>query len=212
VWVERLYQMVREHCSVEFQFKVITDNPDHYGEWAVPFSREIEMTDKVWTKGTKTMMMNRGKPQGAWAKCDIFRDGFADGPVINLDLDVVILDDIAPLVRDTLHMPWQGQKHNGSVYSFTPDERSMIYPHFIPYTQFPRGEQEYVAAAYDGTVGNLPDCYSYKIHIASKYGRQPPEGTRIVYFHGYPTPADDSIQNLEWVRRSWKGLKRIERE
>jgi hypothetical protein len=205
--------MVEANCSVPFDFKVITDRPELYPDWAVPFSRQIYPTDKVWQDPTPNMVLNVGKPQGAWAKCDIFKRGFACGPVINLDLDIVILDDIAPLVRDTLHMPHQGEKHNGSVYSFTPDlDTDRIYPKFIPYDRYPRGEQEYVHDAYYPPMGDLPDCYSYKIHIASKYGRKPPEGARIVYFHGYPTPADDSVQDLQWVRETWRGLEGIQRK
>lgn len=211
VWVERLYNMVEEHCSMEFDFRCITDRPELYPDWGVPFSRELEYVDRVYRQPNRNMVMNIHKPQGAWAKCDIFLPTFGPGPIINFDLDIVILDDIAPLVRKQLHMPWQGEKHNGSIYSFTPDvSTEAIYPRFIPYERYPRGEQEYVVDAY-GPVRDLEDCYSYKIHVACRGGKIPP-GARVIYFHGYPTPADDKIAALPWVRPTWEGLQRIQRQ
>ncbi|UCF78880.1 MAG: hypothetical protein JSW03_00965 [Candidatus Eiseniibacteriota bacterium] len=211
VWVHRLHRMVEEHCSIPFDFRVITDRPEAFPEWGVPFSRPIVEVDGVWTKPDRRMMMNIHKPQGCWGKLDSFILQ-VNGPIIHLDLDCVILDDIAPLIRKNLHMPWQGDKFNGSVYSFTPDEWSdMVYPQVIPYREYPRGEQEYVVDAYPGKVQILHDVYSYKIHVASKYGKQPPEGARIVYFHGYPTPATEAVQDLPWINRTWRGLPRVER-
>ena len=118
VWVDRLYQMVEENCSVPFDFRVITDRPEDYPEWGVPLSRPIVLVDGVWKRPSEKMVLNVHKPQGCWAKLDAFLPHFGPGPVINLDLDCVILDDIAPLIRGSLHMPWQEDKFNGSVYSF----------------------------------------------------------------------------------------------
>lgn len=211
VWVDRLYAMVEEHCSVPFDFRVITDNPELYPDWGVQLSRPMVWVDGVWQKPDSRLMMNINKPQGCWAKLDCFLPTWGGNPVIHLDLDCVILDDIAPLARTQLHMPWQGDKFNGSVYSFTPNALTeYVYPQVIPYNIYPRGEQEYVQDTF-GNVGILHDCYSYKIHIASRYGKNPPEGTRIIYFHGYPTPASDEVQSLPWVKRSWRGLTRVER-
>lgn len=212
VWVWRLKRMVEENCSVPFDFKCITDRPENFPGFGVPFSREIVLTDDHHSRipNDPRMILNRDKPQGCWAKLDFFKDGFSELPVIGMDLDVVILDDIAPLVRDTLHMPQDTPgHHNGSVYSFTPGSIPEVYPKFIPYREYPRGEQEYVAAA--GEAQPLPDCYSFKLHIASRPGKEPPPGTRIVYFHGRPTPATEQMQQYGWISRTWKGLPRLER-
>lgn len=212
VWVERLYAMVDEHCSIPFNFRCITDDPDLYPDWGVPVSRDVVWVPTVWTSPTPKLVLNVNKPQGCWAKLDAFLPTWGSNPVIHLDLDVVILDDIAPLVRNNLHMPWQGDKFNGSVYSFTPDFLTeSIYPRVIPYNEHPRGEQEYVQEAY-GSVGMLHDCYSFKIHIASRPNKEPPEGARIVYMHGYPTPASPTIRQLRWIRDSWGGLEPVERQ
>jgi hypothetical protein len=213
VWVHRLQQMVSENCSVPFQFKVVTNRLGEYPEeWGVPLSRNV-----VWTRDhhsqipdSADLVLNTDKPQGCWAKLDFFIDQFGPQPIIALDLDVVILDDIVPLIRKNVHMPMQSPGHgNGSIYSFTPGFTGWKPPKKIPYRARPRGEQEYVQAMTEARP--LPDCYSFKTHVASRPGKQPPPGTRIVYFHGRPTPADDKVQDLDWVSRTWRGFDRIER-
>lgn len=212
-WVYRLHQMVEETISVPFDFKVITDNPEYYPEaWVMPLSRRVLWTDDHHSQipDQPNLILNRAKPQGCWAKLDFFIDQYGPNPVIGLDLDVCILDDIYPLVREELHMPYQTEGHgNGSVYSFTPGKIGWHPPIKIPYRTRPRGEQEYVQN--ETGAQELPDCYSYKLHVATRPGKQPPPGTRIVYFHGQPTPANDALQNIDWISRTWKGIDRVER-
>ena len=213
VWVYRLALMLQEHCR-DFDFKVITDRLEDYPkEWGVPLSREIVWTDEHHSKihNSKQMILNRGKPQGCWGKLDAFLPDFSENPVIVLDLDIVVLDDLQPLTQYAKGMPFDSEGHfNGSVYVFTPDEDThRVYPQKIPYRKFPRGEQEFAAARLKPEP--LPGCYSYKNHIASRYKRQPPPDTRIVFFHGYPTPASDSVQDIGWISRTWRGLDRRER-
>ena len=213
VWVHRLHRMVEEHCSVPFDFKVITDRVSAFPDWGVPFSREIVWTDNHHSRipNDPRMILNRDKPQGCWAKTDVFQKGFANTPIICLDLDIVILDDIAPLASDKFGMAHDGQKFNGSVYSFTESEATKKgYADILPLAARPRGEQEWVADQVE-QVHIVPDCYSFKLQVASRPGKEPPPGTRIVYFHGMPTPASKSVQDIGWISRTWKGLEKLER-
>jgi hypothetical protein len=207
--------MLTEHCR-DFEFKVIVDpdNEKHYPkEWIWPLSREIVWTDVHASRisNSTKMVLNRCKPQGCWGKLDAFLPSFSKKPTIILDLDIVILDDLFPLFETDYGMPVDREGHfNGSVYLFHPGEHSAsVYPTKIPYRQYPRGEQEFAADRLKPQV--LPDCYSYKAHIASRSGKQPPPGTRIVFFHGYPTPASPSVENINWVNRTWRGLDKHER-
>lgn len=213
VWVHRLHRMVQEHCSVDFDFKVITDRPEAFPEWGVPLEREIVWTDEHHSRlrDDPKLILQKDKPQGCWAKMEAFRPGFASGHVIVLDLDICILDDVADLRSYWPQMPEDKPGHlNGSVYSFHTDGiPNEVYPRFIPYTTHPRGEQEYAAKALDADV--LPNCYSFKNCVASRPGKAPPPGTRIVFFHGRPTPADPSLQQFGWISRTWRGLDRRER-
>lgn len=218
VWVHRLFKMVQEHCSVPFNFVCITDHKFDEGLFRIARpSRKIVETSEHHSriKDQDAFVLQKDKPQGCWVKTDIFREGFSldGGPIIHLDLDVCIVGDIAELVvEDGLGMPIDGNGNpNGSIYSFTPSERTAeCYPEKIPYRTRPRGEQEWVAEKYED-ITPLKGCYSYKIDIASRYGQTLPPNTVVVYFHGMPTPASDEVQNLPWVRKSWKGLQRIER-
>jgi hypothetical protein len=205
--------MVRDTISVPFQFKVVTNRlGDYPEEWGVPLSRDV-----VWTRDhhseipdSKHLILNTDKPQGCWAKLDFFIDQYGPYPIIGLDLDVVVLDDIVPLVRKNVHMPMQSPGHgNGSVYSFTPGFADWRPPLKIPYRARPRGEQEYVQAMTNARP--LPDCYSFKIHVASRPDKLPPPGARIVYFHGRPTPADPKLENIGWINRTWRGFDKVER-
>lgn len=204
VWVYRMYEMLRDTQHYDFDFKVITDRPEAFPEWGVPFSRAIKWTDQHHSKirDSSTLWMNRDKPQGCWAKLDFF---LLDGPVIGLDLDIVVLDDLRPLIRDTLHMAYDGKKCNGSVYSFN-GPLPELCPERLPFSSRQRGEQEWVEDT--GNAKALPDCYSYKLQVASRRGQQPPPGARIVFFHGRPDPSEVSV---DWVNRTWKGLERSAR-
>lgn len=214
-WVYRLHQMVEQNCSVPFKFYVVTDPfnaPKYPEEWVMPLSRTVQWTEDHHSQipSHENLILNRDKPQGCWAKLDFFIDQYGPDPIIGLDLDICILDDIAPLARTTLHMPIDTGKHlNGSIYSFTPGKAGFKPPRKIPFGQYPRGEQEYVANCTGAQP--LPDCHSFKLNVASRPAKEPPPGTRIVFFHGRPTPADDSLQSIHWISRTWKGIERVER-
>lgn len=213
VWVYRLKQMLDRTNEGEFDFKVVTDRPDIFPRsWVVPISRDVVYTlDHHSAIGdTDKLVLNVNKPQGCWAKLDFFLDKFGDKPLLGLDLDICVLDDVKPLLRKGVHMPPDAPNHlNGSVYSFTPGHTGWTPPKKIPYVRWPRGEQEYVALCTGARP--LPHCYSFKLNVASRPNKEPPPGTRIVFFHGMPTPADDKLQHIHWISRTWKGLERIER-
>jgi len=215
VWVYRLYNMAQAVNKDQFDFKVICE-PEKAEilpeEWIVPLSRDIVWTSDHHSKvpDSSKLILNVDKPQGCWAKLDFFIDQFGSSPVLGLDLDVVILEDLRPLLREEVHMPEDAPGHlNGSVYSFTPGKTGWKPPAKIPYRTYPRGEQEYV----QNCTGAKPltDCYSFKNNVASRPGKEPPPGARIVFFHGRPTPATDNLQQFHWISRTWKGLDRVER-
>lgn len=197
-WVHRLYKMVSENCSIPLKFRCISDH-EIDGIETTPLSREL--------------LMSTRKPQGCWAKVDAWRAPIGSYNLL-LDLDICIMGDIAKLVSDTPHAALDPRtteervKLNGSCIAWRSTKQTQaVYPSTIPYIEFPRGEQEYVQKALGGFVP-LEGVYSYKGHLINK---DPPEDTVIVYFHGYPTPATDSLQKLEWVSRTWEEIERIER-
>lgn len=199
VWVHRLRRMVETHCSKPHRFICISDHS----------------IDGITTAPARPITLDPNKPQGCWVKTDYFnREISGDGPCIALDLDVTIVGDIAPLVRDTLHSsqdPRTTDRYmNSSVMSWTPSAATdSIRPAKIPYDQYPRGDQEYIAASYPD-YGILPDCYSYKGHVKGDKDILKAD-TRVVFFHGTPTPASPRPMKHQWNAKSWKGLTPIER-
>ncbi len=208
VWVYRLLAMLEATCSEPFEFYCISEEPVP-GVTTLPLSRELIWTDKHASqlRDSYALQMNETKPQGCWAKLDAFlMEG--DDPVVCLDLDVCIVGDPADLVRKDLHM---APGPNGSVYSFTPSALSAkLYPEKIPFSTRLRGEQEWVAETH-GNVQPLKGCYSFKRHLSPNKPNLPHDAI-VVFFHGVPTPAAESVQHLPYVRRSWEGFQRVDRQ
>ena len=160
--------------------------------------------------------MDKKKPQGCWAKLDAWLAPIGSLNII-LDLDICIISDIAQIVsklpaaacdpKDTPEHPWL----NGSVISWRSHLRTQrVYPLNIPYKEYPRGEQEYVQKSL-GKFEPMAGVYSFKGHLTDATRRRLPRDTVIVYFHGRPTPATDTVQLYDWISRTWQGLERIER-
>lgn len=79
-YVHKLYRGVERNLDIEFQFWVLTDKP------------ELFDNDKIKTLAYKE------ESKGWWAKPYLFGHSF-DGPVLYLDIDVVILNNITKLVN-----------------------------------------------------------------------------------------------------------------
>lgn len=218
VWVHRLKRMVEQNCSVPHTFRCISDHSID-GVTTVPFSRDIQTTEAhhSQTHNSPQMWLNQGKPQGCWVKTDVWKYAELGSYNILLDLDVCVVGDLANLIsdepaaaKDCRHnpgRPWM----NGSVIAWQQTERTReVYPNFIPYREYPRGEQEYVQKALGGFIP-LEGVYSYKCHLNGKTRQALPEDAVVVFFHGHPTPATETVQNYGWISRTWKGLDRIER-
>ncbi len=195
VWVHRLARMVEEHCSVPYRFICVSD-------------REIE---GITTVPASPVKLDRKKPQGCWVKLDYFRrEVSGDGPCIAFDLDIVIVGDIAALQSKKFSTAQIADHISSSVMAWTPSEETdRIYTSEIPYREYPRGDQEFIAIRCDWTP--LKGCISYKIHLVPSTRRTLPEGLTIISFHGTPTPADPEVLRYDWNKRTWKDLTITER-
>ncbi len=196
VYVHRLDRMVKEYCSVPYRLICVSDH-------------EI---DGIHTVPASPIRLDINKSAGAWVKLDYFRlEVSGKGPCIALDLDVTVVGDIACLISGQLsfaHTPRRGVRHvNSSVMAWTPDPRTTgrIYTDNIPYSEHPRGEQEYIAGPHPRLT--LDRCYSYKSHLTDETRRQLPPDAAVVFFHGLPTPASDEVLLHDWNRRSWDGFE-----
>lgn len=158
---------------------------------------------------------------GWWNKLNIFA---LSGPVLWLDLDVVITGPLDPLCHTDRQIRvarnWAQSGHGGcqsSVMFWNGDLHDLITKRFhvarhatperFPWPPLNRdstlwGDQEYLTSLRD--LGWLKVDYfddalvkSYKYHCRDRV----PQGCSVVCFHGKPDPHEVSD---EWVKTAWK--------
>lgn len=223
LYVNVLHRACRDHLADDFRFVCLTDDP-------TGLEPEIEALP-IPNIGCTPEHYRRG----AWPKLSVFTEGLfgLQGRALFIDLDVVILGDLAPFF--SLEGPLlgvgggDGWRHgrvatvpelNTSVFGFTLGSQRHISDVF---TADPNGasarfgnEQEFV----EGTAPSWapwpePWVISFKRHIRRKsllapiLGPHPvPEGARIVAFHGKPNPLDVVNgrygRGYEWIREYWR--------
>jgi len=200
-WPQRLHRSIQKHLNTPFNFVCLSDIQ-------VPSITTIPLT-QGW--------------RGWWSKIELFRPNLFHGPVLYLDLDVLVIGDITPLlscctsftmVREKKHndyfssscMAWTGD------YSFIYDEfKRDPEAYMLQYKRFPRiGDQAFIshmlvtsqktprtflqALGYDAIA-------SYKRHNCQN---APPSKACAVDFHGKPKPHQ---LKSGWVCELWTETK-----
>lgn len=134
---------------------------------------------------------------GWWSKVELFRPNLFDGPVLYIDLDVIVTGDLTPLIAKDgfiITTDWWGGKFQSSVMSWNGNQP--FYQMFAPeiHTQIEGGDQEFIYRCAPKSR-RYPDglVVSYKAHCQDGL----PENARVVCFHGSPKQweVDD-----EWIR------------
>ena len=151
-----------------------------------------------------------------WHKVQLFAPSmFREGArVLYLDLDLVLVNDIATLAAMEFEQPLamifnfgpnrRHAAHNSSVMVWTAgDER--VYDIFNLFTSdVPKrlhGDQCWIWRVLKDDIANFPREYivSYKYDVRP-LGDKLPMGSRVVVFHGDPKPDD---LNAVWVKANW---------
>ena len=204
MWVEHLHRGIKKHLRAEHRFVCLTDTPDYVdGAIIIPLIHD-------WP--------------GWWSKMEIYR---LDGPVLYLDLDVVITGSLDELIaadcqpfdpaafgiseqlgktnllvapRDFMNK----RELNSSVLFF--NDCSHLYDQFAEdpdrhMSRF-RGDQNFITdRCWDALTFPPGLCVSYRRHCRTKLGvGQLPKGARVVCFHGAPKPPD---VDDPWVKEYW---------
>lgn len=214
VYVNRLYEMVKNNTSHNFKMYCLTDQPENYADPITPIK------------------LNPGY-EGWWNKMQLFRnDVLPAGEYIYFDLDVVIVDNIDCLfefegfgiTRDFINPDnglLGGKEYNSSIMRFT--QNKALWRHFK--NNEPRwiGEQRKISFFGDQNVisdylnktgfnNPFPDSWIWSFKIGTLRGRRPvdhskffgatiPTGGKVCVFHGKPNP--DEV-NVDWVDKCWK--------
>lgn len=112
-WVDRLYRGVERNITVDFNFHCISNRQTKYN--TIPLQLDSD---------------------GYWNKVELFRKDQFDGPVLYFDLDVVICNDITPMIKSCtdskLYMAEEPYRsiHNSSVMLWNQDY-SNLYDNYV---------------------------------------------------------------------------------
>ena len=192
--VRILQAQVARNLSRPHKFIALTDRQIDGVECLIP--------DEIWP--------------GWWSKILLFRYG-ATEQNLYLDLDSVVVGDLAPLLSDQLSAPanWAQSGHGGvqsSVMAWTGDYSHIadaFNPKLLkddPRHPFGRynntdwwGDQGFLTGLLGepgaGKIKPMAGVYSYRYHCQNG----PPSDASVVAFHGIPKPVE---VNEEWVLKA----------
>ena len=201
-WVERLHAGVMEHTSVPVRFVCLTD-------------------DEFEIDGVERVALVHGWPTW-WSKIELFRPNLWGGTVLYLDLDTIVVADLAPvlahphkftMVRDyykprnlcSTAMAWNGSQQWGIWETFKRNPRAYASG-YVMGKHHRVGDQGFIQdmmAKGRHHVDTFQDLFgekavaSYKVH---KCDKNPPREAFAVAFHGKPKPSDIRVG---WVAEAW---------
>ena len=223
-YVNRLYNMVKRHTTVDFKMVCLTD-------------RTEGINPEVQCFPIPSLALPEGSPERGWNKLSTFEPDLygLKGNLLFLDLDVVIVDNIDEfftypgefMIIHDWKRPWR-VTGNSSVYRFKlgsfPDILTYFRKNFAEISQKFRNEQEYLSWYVDDKkkLSYWPKdwCKSYKYHclqsIPVAYFKPPvkPQNAKIIIFHGEVNPPDAVsggggkwyryILPSDWIKDAWQ--------
>lgn len=208
-----LRNSVRKHYRQPHRFVCITDDPRGL--------QDVE-TLPLWNDYANVQSPHgRGNPS-CYRRLKLFDPAIEAllGPrFVSLDLDTVVVGDLAPIFDRTEDFVIWGETdprsfYNGSMLLMTAGVRSQVWTDFHP-IQSPRaafkagrfgsdqGWISYKLGRGEAMWGRSDGVYSFRIDIAPKGDDYLPENARIVMFHGRVDPWTWRAQRLPWVREHW---------
>ena len=205
-YVQKLYNMVQRHTTLEHNFFIFTDN------------MEMEIDGHV---NIRTFpMVNL---QGWWNKMQLFHPGVIEGTTLYMDLDVVITDNIDCFFTYEPEADFVGMNDfnpdtmifNSSVMRFNPEAmKDKIWQPFIndrPNWLRHSGDQNVISdliLKYEETR-SFPDSWTQSYKWYDRKGQRYHKGkwtfehngeSLVTVFHGEPNPHQS---DMEWVKKAW---------
>jgi hypothetical protein len=180
-YVNVLADMVARNCILPHRFVCFTDDP----------------TGMV--TGIETEPLPPGL-DGWWNKVALFKSDLfpARSRIVFLDLDVIVCGPLEDLIATKgIAADWLQGGYNSSVMVWDAGEHREAWDHFKPDTAGRlHGDQDWLTEL--GGWELLPTDWvvSYRLHSVTF----PPEGAKVVAFHGWPKPADVTTG---WVPEMW---------
>ncbi len=215
--VNVMQRMIRRHYDrAGVRMICITDDPEGLDPGIEPVPLWDECSDipnPTWPTGPSCYRRLR-------AFAPEF-ENIAGKRFVSIDLDVVITGDLVPVFERPepfviFDPEMRGFRYNGSMWMMTAGARAQVWEKFHP-ERSPRITQRaglkgsdqawihHVLGDHEAVWKRSHGVISYRPHVVKAPGGRPPEGTRVVMFHGKPDPWEvpDTIQN-RWVKRHWQ--------
>ncbi|HEX6141671.1 MAG TPA: glycosyltransferase [Geminicoccaceae bacterium] len=220
-YVNTLYAMVRRQLEAPFRFLCLTD--DRSG-----IRPEVECRD------LPAIELGGAKPHHGWRKFSMFSPELhdLDGPILFLDLDLVLIDRLDPFfshpgrfcIIENWTQPGRGIG-NSSVFRFQAGDFQGVFERFEreageAVAAYPNSQTFLSHLIEDKTWWPETWCRSFKHHcmphplLRPIVPPRPPEGTRIVVFHGDPKPPEAAdgvwpgkrriIRPAPWIADHWR--------
>ena len=208
--VNKLYSALKRNLTIPFIFTLITDEP----EADIPLLDKNIDVMKLWEWGNN------------FPKC--YRRLFAfskDATLANkiawIDLDVVITgncDDVFNMLNHNSFIAYANpdlpNKYNGSLVMWHRDKYHHVFENF----DFKKAVLETKSRNLIGSdqawldisipnglaIGKYQGIYSYRGDIRINNLDVPPENCKMVIFHGQFDPAQEDINNINWVKENWR--------
>jgi hypothetical protein len=215
--VTALRDMIARHYQRPHRFLCITDEPAAIdpGIWTMP----------LWPDHADLPNPSGRHNPSCYRRLKLFAPGaraiFGER-VVSIDLDTVIVADIAPLVdRDEDFVIWgqadfPRQWYNGSFWLLRTGTRDQVWTAFDPQRSpqlaaraGKRGSDQgwisYILGPHEATWSTADGVYSHRVHLEPA-GNVLPANARIVFWHGKLDPWDARAQAIPWVREHYYGL------
>ena len=211
--VNVLQRMVARHYAAPHRFTCITDD-------ARGLDPAVDVVP-LWSDFATIASPHGGRNPSCYRRLRVFAPDIA--PVLGerfvcLDLDTVIVGDVAPLFDRPEDFVIWGETdprsfYNGSMFLLRAGARPRVWDEFDPQRSPQRAKAagkfgsdqgwiSYCLGKGEATWSRRDGVYSYRVHLKPHGGRLP-ANARIVMFHGHEDPWGPAAQRLDWVRAQW---------
>jgi hypothetical protein len=206
--VNILKSMIDRNITVPYELVCITDDPEGIREDV----RIVKLWDDLRDLG------------GCYTRLKAFSEDMREiiGPrFMWMDLDVVVMDDITPIVmRQEDFIIWGDTNpttpYNGSLVMMNAGCRKKVWDDFDRHESPIRGrrlgyvgtDQAWIGAKLgerEARFDMADGVYSFRCHIKQKKLINPPKNAKIIFFHGTSDPSKRDVQMVyPWILEHWR--------
>lgn len=212
--VNVLRRMVSRNYQQPHRFICVTDDPKG-------IDPDVEIVP-LWDEFANIQNPNGRQNPSCYRRLRAFSPEIASvfgDRFVWIDLDTVVVGNLAPLFDRTEDFICWGETHptsfyNGSMVMMSAGARRQVYEDFDPKTSpklayragkfgSDQGWISYRLGKGEATWGRQDGVYSFRVHIAPN-GNRLPANARVVMWHGKVDPWTYSAQQIDWVKEHYQ--------